>query len=113
LGGEWIVKPFELYISYVSWGGDGKYRPVLVFSLKDETVFVYSVTSQFESKSEAIRARYFKINDWMQVGLDKQSYVDTGIYFPVPVSALKDKAPIGELTAEDKQKLLDFITKKM
>ena len=106
------MKPFELYITYISWGSDGKYRPVLVFALKDETAFVYSVTSQYESKSEAIRARYFKINDWVHAGLDKQSYVDTKSYFPVPVSALKNKAPIGELSKEDKLRLLDFLTKR-
>ena len=106
------MKPFELYIAYISWGNCGKYRPVLVFSLKDETAFVFSITSQFESKSEVIRARYFKINNWAHAGLDKQSYVDTGSYFFVPVSALKDKAPLGELSVEDKQRLLEFITTK-
>jgi hypothetical protein len=106
------VKPFELYISYISWGNDGKRRPVLVFDLKDETAFVLPITSQYDSKSEAIRARYFKINDWQHAGLDRQSYVDTGNYVPVPVSALKDKAPIGELSTEDKKQLLEFITTK-
>ena len=106
------MKPFELYISYISWGNDGKYRPLLVFALKDETAFVYPVTSQYESKSETIRAIYFRIDDWTHAGLDKQSYVDIGRYFPVPVSALKDRTPIGELSTEDKQRLLEFITKR-
>jgi len=106
------MKPFELYISYISWGSDGKFRPVLVFALKDETAFVYLVTSQYESKSETIRAKYVKINDWIHAGLDKQSYIDIGRYFPVPVSALKNKDPIGELSTEDKHRLLEFITKR-
>ena len=106
------MKPFEIYISYISWGSDGKRRPVLVFDLKDETAYVHPITSQYESKSEAIRARYFKINDWTHAGLDKQSYVDTKSYFPIPVSALKDKAPIGELSVEDKKRFLEFVMKK-
>ena len=105
------MKPFELYISYISWGGDGKYRPVLIFDLKDETAYAQSITSRYEAKSEAIRAGYFKIYDWTKAGLDKQSYVDTKSYFPIPVSALKDKTPIGKLSENDKQRLLEFITK--
>ena len=105
------MKLFELYISYVSWGSDGKYRPVLVFDLKDETTYVQSITSQYEIKSEAVRAGYFKLNDWKQAGLDRQSYVDTKSYIPIPVSALKDKTPIGKLSENDKQRLLVFMTK--
>ena len=105
------MKPFEIYISYVSWGSDGKYRPVLVFALKDEAAYVFTITSQYKTKSEAIRVKYFKLNDWKHAGLDKQSYVDTGNYFTVPLSVLNDKAPIGELSSEDKQRLLEFLTK--
>ena len=109
MGGEWLVKPFELYISYISWGYGGKDRPVLVFSLKDETAFIYTVTSQYETKSDTTRAKYFKINNWSQAGLDKQSYIDTGRYIPIPLSALINKTPIGELSAEDKKRLLEFL----
>ena len=99
---------FTLYISYVSWGNDGKHRPVLVFALKDETVYVYPITSKYESKSEAIQARYFKINDWEYAGLDRLSYVDTKKHIPIPISALKIKTPIGKLSAEDKKRLMEF-----
>jgi hypothetical protein len=82
-----------------------------VFSLKDEAAFVYPVTSQYESKSDAVRAKYFKINNWSQAGLDRQSYVDTMRYLPVPLSALNTKIPIGELSAKDKKRLLEFLMK--
>jgi len=107
------MKLFELYISYISWGNDGKHRPVLVFTLRDELAFVYAVTSQYENKSEAIREKYFKIDDWNYAGLDKQSYIDTGSYFPVPISALKNRPPIGQLSANDKQKLLEYLMKQV
>ena len=42
------MKPFELYISYVSWGSDGKYRPVLVFDLKDETAYMEYISDGYE-----------------------------------------------------------------
>jgi len=66
---------------------------------------------QYENKSEAIREKYFKINDWVYAGLDKPSYVDTRSYLPVPIPVLKDKTPIGRLSANDKQKLLEYLIK--
>jgi len=104
------MKAFELYITYISWGNEGKFRPVLVFSLKDETAFIYPITTQYENINEAIKAKYFKISNWSQAGLDRQSYIDTRSYFPMPLSALKHKTPIGVLSSLDKQRLLEFLT---
>lgn len=59
-----------------------------------------------------IKARYFKINDWSQSGLDKQSYVDTGTLISFPMSVIDGKKPIGELTSSDKQRLLGFLTRE-
>ena len=103
---------FEIYISYISWGSGGKLRPVLVFSLENGVASVYSVTSQYANKSEAIRKKFFKIDDWAAAGLDAQSYVDTISYFDIPVSFLQNKTPIGQLTESDKIRLKDFLSKK-
>jgi hypothetical protein len=105
------MEPFELYIAYISWGSDGKNRPVLVLLSSDTAVSVYPITTQYENKSEAVRSKYFKITEWTPAGLDKQSYVDTGILLNLPKSVLDKKQPIGKLTATDKQKLLEFLTK--
>lgn len=106
------MKPFQIYITYVSWGSGGKRRPVLVFSLTEETAFVYAVTSQYETKSKTMQAKYFKINNWSHAGLVRLSYVDTSSYFRIPLSFLGEKAPIGELSANDKLRLLEFLTQK-
>ncbi|WP_461248484.1 hypothetical protein [Treponema sp. R6D11] len=71
------MKPFELFITYISWGSGGKNRPVLVLLINENTISVYPITTQYENKSEVIKAQYFKINDWAQAGLDSQSYIDT------------------------------------
>jgi hypothetical protein len=105
------MEPFELFITYISWGSGGKDRPVLVLLLNEDTISVYPVTTQYENKSEAIKARYFKINDWQQTGLDRQSYIDTGILLSLPISVIKNKKPIGKLTIADKKRLLAFLTK--
>jgi len=105
------MEPFELFITYVSWGSGGKNRPVLVLLLSEDTISVFPVTTQYENKSESIKSRYFKINDWLQAGLDKQSYIDTGILLSFPISVIKNKKPIGKLTISDKKRLLAFLTK--
>ena len=106
------MKPFELYISYISWGYDGKHRPVLVFSLKKEMTFVYPITSQYENKSEAIQEKYFEIIDWSQAGLTKRSYVDTRNYIPIPIHNIKNRKPIGVLSLKDKHRFLRFLYNK-
>jgi len=105
------MNQFDIFIAYISWGSDGKNRPVLVLLTNDNNIYVYPITTQYENKSESIREQYFKINDWIQSGLSKQSYVDTGTLIKLPVSVLKNKTPIGRLSIADKQKLLEFLTR--
>ena len=104
------MKPFELFIAFISWGSGGKSRPVLAFLLDEEKISVYPITSQYGSKSETVRSKYFRINDWVQAGLDKQSYIDTGMLINFPMSVVDGKKPIGKLSAQDKQRLLEFLT---
>ena len=109
MGYERVMKRFELYITYISWGSGGKVRPVLVFSIRGNMAYVYPITTRYENLNEAIKAKYFKIDNWAQAGLDKQSYIDTRRYIPIPLFALTRSIPIGELAATDKQRLLKFL----
>lgn len=104
------MKPFEIFIVYISWGNGGKNRPVLAFLPGNNKISVYPITSQYENKSQTIRKRYFKINDWPQAGLDKQSYVDTGMLISFPASVVDAKKPMRELSDEDKKRLLEFLS---
>ena len=101
------MKPFDLYIAYVSWDSDGKRRPVLILEEGADSVIALNITTKYESKSEAIRDRYYTINDWKAAGLDRQSYVDTNKAVNLPITAV-DKA-IGRLTAKDEIQLMEFI----
>ena len=112
MGGEWLVNPFELYVTYISWGSDGKHRPVLVIQIDNEEVSVYPITTQYEKKSGAIRKQYCIIAEWSKAGLSKQSYIDTGVLLCLPKSVLKGKEPIGKLTSKDKVRLLEFLYNK-
>jgi hypothetical protein len=102
---------FDIYIAYVLWGDRGKMRPVLILEKKEKTVYVFNITTQYENKSDKIRNKYFKINDWEQAGLDKQSYVDTNTIRNLSLAALKDRAIIGSLTESDAERLIEFLSK--
>jgi len=105
------MAPFEIFITFISWGSSGKSRPILVILINDDSLLAYPITTQYENKSDIIRAQYYKINDWMQAGLKKQSYIDTGTLIKLPLSAITNKNPIGRLTEAEKQKLLVFLNR--
>jgi mRNA-degrading endonuclease toxin of MazEF toxin-antitoxin module len=103
------MKPFDIFIAFVSWSTGGKNRPLLVLAADAVAVDAYKITTQYASKSEAIRRNYFEIKDWAQSGLNQTSYVDTGTIITLPTAALKGKTPIGRLAASDKIRLLEFL----
>jgi mRNA interferase MazF len=103
------MKAFDIYIAYVSWGDGGKTRPVLIIEHQEPVVFAFNITTQYETKNEATRTKYFKINDWKQAGLDRQSYVDTNTVREIPSAIFHGKREIGRLTAADELRLLEFM----
>jgi len=104
------MSPFNIFITHISWKGGSKSHPVLVIQINGNTVSVYPITTQYKNKSKAIQALYFKINDWVQAGLDKQSYIDTGTILDIPLMVFQNKQPIGKLTTADMQRLLVFLS---
>ncbi|MCL2171502.1 MAG: type II toxin-antitoxin system PemK/MazF family toxin [Defluviitaleaceae bacterium] len=102
------MNPYNLHIAYVSWGGNGKRRPVLVLSANENEVAVFQITSQYGSKSDAIQAQYVAIDDWAQAGLARQSYIDIGRIIDLPIEVVQP-APIGKLSVKDLNKLLNLV----
>ena len=92
------MRIFDIYIAYVSWDSGGKRRPVLILEESIGSVTVFNITTQYESKSETIRANYFIIADWKQAGLDRPSYVDTNNTVTIPQTAIDGNNPIGKLS---------------
>jgi len=101
------MNPFDVCIAYISWDDGGKRRPVLLLEKVDGYAEVFRITSRYEAKSETIQALYFKIDDWQQAGLSKQSYIDTIASIEVPIALIV--STIGKLTENDKQRLLKFL----
>ncbi|MCL2500674.1 MAG: hypothetical protein FWE90_10120 [Defluviitaleaceae bacterium] len=103
------MSPFDIFIAYISWGDGGKHRPVLVYALDDAYVRLYPITSRYDNKSEAVRTKYFAINDLACAGLFKTSYIDTGTRLKQSANILHNIKPIGKLSEGDKQRLIQFL----
>ena len=100
------MNPYDIHIAYVSWGDDGKRRPVLVLSSDQKEAAVFQITSQYESKGTVIQSQYVVIDNWAQAGLAKQSYIDIGRIIDLPIATVQP-TPIGKLTENDLHKLLN------
>ncbi|MCL2574581.1 MAG: type II toxin-antitoxin system PemK/MazF family toxin [Defluviitaleaceae bacterium] len=100
-----MIKPYSLHIAYVSWGIEGKLRPVLVLSSNKKEVTAFQITSQYENKSKAVQAQYIPIDNWAEAGLSKKSYINISKIIHLPTVAVKP-AQIGKLSEEDLHKLL-------
>ena len=103
------MSPFDVFIAHISWGEYGKRRPVLVYALDENHVRLYPITTQYDNKSPAIKAKYFTIHDLSCAGLVKPSYIDTGTRLKQPVSILNNIEPIGKLSNNDKLRLIQFL----
>jgi hypothetical protein len=104
------MNPFDIYITYVSWNDGGKRRPVLVTTVTEEKVSIHPITSKYQTKSETIKAVYYKIVEWKAAGLDTQSYIDTATELTAP-RAVFSGSPVGKLSESDKILLLKFLLK--
>ena len=102
---------YDIFIAYVSWGEDGKHRPVLILEQGIETVRGFNITTRYENKSDAIKNKYFKMNDWQQAGLSYESYIDTNTTITLPKSSVIHF--LGTLTETDVQRLLDFLARQI
>jgi mRNA interferase MazF len=103
---------YKIYVAYDKKSNDGKERYVVQLGKTQIEIGVSmsSITSQYDKKSELIKAQYYEIQDWQQAGLKKKSYVDirNKTTFPVVQVMLLGKS-VGKLTANDMLGLLDFI----
>ena len=101
---------YDIFIAHVSWGSGGKKRPVLILEQMRNCITVFNITTKYENKSEYIRSRYFKIDNWQQAGLENQSYIDTNDTVTLPLSSVDVEHPMGTLTESDAQKFIAFLT---
>lgn len=72
------------YVEFVE-GNGRKRRPIVVLKDDGENIYCFRITTQYYSKSKYFREKYYyPILNWKQMGLYKQSYIDT--YKPYAIS---------------------------
>lgn len=97
-----------LYIGYADNDG-GKVRPILVAENKQDEIVALKLTTKYDSKPERIKKRYYKLIDWKDEGLRKQSYIDTNRSVTISKNALGYTKEIGKLSSNDIEGLGKFI----
>ncbi|MCC4414533.1 MazF family toxin-antitoxin system [Limosilactobacillus reuteri] len=102
------MKINEIYTAFVAWQGGGKRRPILIVRTGEEEFYFLKVTSKYANKSEHIKQQYYPLQDWLEEGLKKQSYIDTGNLLNLPNDAVTTNY-VGKLTAKDKLGLARFL----
>jgi hypothetical protein len=105
-----MMEMYDIYIAFVSWGSEGKRRPILILDENAGNVKAFNITTQYDGKSEAIRAKYFTIADWKQAGLDRPSFIDTNKAVLIPLPAIDSNNPIGKLSEGDELRLIEFMS---
>lgn len=103
------MKINEVYTAYMSWGKQGKRRPVLILKNKADSVVVFKITTKY-NKSDYIKSKYYKISVLKATGLSKQSYIDTMSKYELRLGMTKFKR-IGQLSTEDIRGLKQFLSK--
>ncbi len=88
---------------------DGKIRPVLILTHDDESTTILKITSQYDHKSEYIKAQLFPVWNWRKIGLDKQSYIDIRSAAIIRNWHNFSVKYIGKLSTQDKNSLAAFI----
>jgi hypothetical protein len=104
------MKPFEIFVAYVSWGTGGKKRPVLVLSISNKNVIAFKITTKYDNKSVYIRSRYFAIINWKEAGLENPSYIDTNNKVKIPLNNVDVENRVGKLSKRDKKNLIKFLS---
>lgn len=102
------MKTNDISTAYISWPGGGKRRPIYIISDENDKVRFYKITSQYKNKSPQIQQHYFKINQWSEAGLNKQSYIDTITVGKIDKRKF-DIEVIGKLTNQDAERLVAFL----
>ena len=91
-------------------GSGSKVRPAMVIEFNGEVIKTYRITSQYEEKSDKIKAKYFEIIDWFRAGLKKPSWIDTVQFYELDINRTRIKV-IGRLTNRDILRLKEFLSK--
>lgn len=91
-------------------GNQSKRRPVVVLNDDGNKIYFLRITTKYYNKSKQFREKYYyQVANWEQMGLYKQSYVDTYKVYTAVRSRNNTVKKIGCMDDYDNQELAKFI----
>jgi len=87
---------------------ESKFRPTLFIETNNNNVEIYKIMSQYKTKSDFMKSKYFEIVDFEDAGLYKLSWIDTFKKYRVGVSKFNIRR-IGTLSKEDIKRFAEFL----
>ncbi|MDR1606562.1 MAG: hypothetical protein LBS41_05565 [Streptococcaceae bacterium] len=105
------MQEFDIIIAKVPFGDseDYKWRPVFILSVAGQAVKFLRITTKFETKSAYMQSKYFEIIDYIEAGLNRQSWIDTFRAYPLDDINFKLHV-LGRLTKRDFDRFIDFLS---
>lgn len=73
------MEEFDIIIAKVPFedSDDYKWRPVFILSVNGKAIKFLRITTKYDTKSDYIKSKYFEIIDYIEAGLNRQSWIDT------------------------------------
>jgi len=101
---------YHIEVAYDQKAGGKQRYTVEVAKKRLGVVLLENITSQYHHKSDFIKAQYYPIQDWLQAGLKKPSWVDikSGRTYDLN-DIMRHGRYIGQLAFHDVQALAQFI----
>jgi len=103
------MKSNDIAVAFIEFRGSagGKTRPVLILFEKENSYYVFPFTTKYKTKSDKIRRQYYKVKYWMESGLKKESWIDTGSILCLTKNDY-NLIKIGKLSEYDIEGLIKF-----
>ena len=86
-----------------------KWRPVFILSVNGKAIKFLRITTKFDTKSDYIKSKYFEIIDYIEAGLNRQSWIDTFKAYQLNDENFKIHV-LGKLTERDFERFITFLS---
>src|SRR5690625_2050902 len=101
---------YHIEVAYDQKAGGKQRYTVEVAKKRLGVVLLENITSQYQRKSDFIKTQYYPIQDWLQAGLKKPSYVDIKSSRTYDLNEIIQRGShTGQLSLHDVQELARFI----
>ena len=105
------MEEFDIIVAKVPFENSEEYkwRPVFILSVNGRAVKFLRITTKFATKSEYMQSKYFEIIDYIEAGLNRQSWIDTFRAYHLDNENFKIHV-LGKLTERDFERFIAFLS---